>query len=92
MGSFFRFFSGEPGANSYSAIDNEVGLDDSEGKILALLNKLRAASKTHFSKHQIPLYSKNSKLSSDFDLILKVQSSTKTDSNSFKIHMTNTVN
>jgi hypothetical protein len=91
-GSFFRFFSGEPSANSYSAIDNQVGLDDSEGKILALINKLRATSKAHFSKNAIPLYSKNSKLSSDFDLILKVQGSIKTDSNSYKINMTNTVN
>ena len=75
MGSFARFFSGNPDSNSYDSIDGAVGQDDAEGKILGLVNNLRKSSKAHFSKNAVPVLSKNSKKSSDFDVILKVNSS-----------------
>ena len=92
MGSFARFFSGNPDSHSYDSIDGAVGQDDGEGKILALINNLRKNSKSYFTKNGVPVFSKNSKLSSDFDVILKVNSASKIDANAYKIHMTNTVN
>ena len=88
--SYFRIFNGAPEINNYNPIDKKVGLDDEEGKILNSLNQLRAFSKTHFSKHKVPiLFKDNKKLtSSDFDVILKVIECAEM-SNFYKIRLTN---
>ena len=93
MGADFRFFSGNPSSETYSFLEGQnTSIDDFDGTVLQLIRELRKFSQTHFKKNNIPLYSKNSKLSSDFDLILKVEGSEKLETNGYKIHMTNTSN
>ena len=78
MGADFRFFSGNPSSETYSFLDGQnTSIDDFDGTVLNLVRELRKFSQTHFKKNSIPLYSKSSKLSSDFDLILKVSGSEK---------------
>lgn len=90
--SYFRIFSGNPDLQQYSPVDKKVGLDDEDGKILATLNNLRAFSKSHFKTNRVPLYFKSSKdkkdLSSDFDVILRVQEC-EGQASHYKIKLTN---
>lgn len=73
-GTEFRFFSGDPASENYSPIAPQSAIDDFDGSMLTLLRELRKFSAGYFKKNAIPLYSKNSKKSSDFDLILQVKS------------------
>lgn len=93
MGAEFRFISGNPSVDGYSFLEGQASsIDDFDGTVLNLIKELRKFSQGHFKKNSIPLYTKGSKLSSDFDLILKVEGSEKLETNGYKIHMTNTVN
>lgn len=90
-GTQFRFFSGEPTADNYSPIAPQSAIDDFDGNILSLLKELRKFSAGYFKKNVIPLYTKSSKKSSDFDLILQVKSTEKLHEG-YKVHMSNTIN
>ena len=93
LGADFRFFSGNPSSDTYAFLDGQsTTIDDFDGQVLSLTKELRKFSQNHFKKNNIPLYTKGSKLSSDFDLILKVERSEKLETNGHKIYMTNTVN
>ena len=72
MGAEFRFYSGEPSSESYSPIGTQNAIDDFDGSVLNMIRELRKFSQTYFKKNNIPLYTKSSKLASDFDLILQV--------------------
>lgn len=74
LGSEFRFFSGEPSLESYSQIGQQTSLDDFDSSLLNSIRELRKFSQNYFKKNNVPLYSKNSKQSSDFDVILQVKS------------------
>lgn len=69
-GTEFRFFSGEPTNDNYSPIAPQSAIDDFDGNMLKLLKELRKYSHGHFKKNNVPLYTKNAKKASDFDLIL----------------------
>lgn len=78
MGADFRFFSGNPSSESFSFLEGQSNsIDDFDGTVLNLVKELRKFGQTHFKKNNVPLYTKNSKLSSDFDLVLKVEGSEK---------------
>jgi hypothetical protein len=47
-------------------------IDDFDSLILNKLKELRKFSSNFFKNNSVPLFSKSSKLASDFDLILKV--------------------
>lgn len=91
MGAEFRFFSGEPTADSYSPIGTQNAIDDFDGSVLSLIRELRKYSQTYFKKNNVPLFTKSSKLASDFDLILQVTGS-EALSEGYRIHMKDTVN
>ncbi len=71
--SFARFFSGNPDLDSYNPIDNTIGINDPDGKIISSLIEIRKTAKNHFKSANVPLFSKKDNLSSDFDLILRVK-------------------
>lgn len=75
MGGEFRFYSGDPTLDTYSPIGSQIALDDFDGSILSSIRELRKFSHNEFKKNNVPLYTKKSKLASDFDLILEVKSS-----------------
>ena len=91
MGAEFRFYSGEPTSEGYSPIGTQNAIDDFDGSVLNTIKELRKFSQTYFKKNNVPLYSKTSKLSSDFDLILQVTGSEPLNEG-HKIHMKDTVN
>jgi hypothetical protein len=74
LNSEFRFYTGEPSAEAYGQIGNQPALDDFDSSILGALRDLRKFSQTYFKKNPVPLYSKSSQKSSDFDLVLEVKS------------------
>ena len=90
MGAEFRFYSGEPSAESYSPIGTQNAIDDFDGSVLNHLRELRKFSQNHFKKNNAPLYTKSSKLASDFDLFLQVTGSEKIGE-AYKIHLKDTV-
>ena len=76
MGAEFRFISGNPSLEGYSFLEGQnSSIDDFDGSVLNLIKELRKFSQGYFKKNNVPLYTKGSKLSSDFDLILKVEGS-----------------
>ena len=91
FGAEFRFFSGEPNADGYTPIGNQNAIDDFDGSVLGLIKELRKFSQNYFKKNNVPLYTKSSKLASDFDLILQVTGSEPLNEG-FKIRMKDTVN
>ena len=70
FGAEFRFYSGEPTSEGYSPIGTPNAINDFDGSILGQIRELRKFSQNHFKKNNVPLYTKSSKLASDFDLIL----------------------
>ena len=90
MGAEFRFYSGEPSSDSYSPIGTQNAIDDFDGSVLNMIKELRKFSQTYFKKNNVPLYTKSSKLASDFDLILSVTDS-EALKDGYKIKMKDTV-
>ena len=91
LGSEFQFFSGEPNLENYAQIGQQTALDDFDSSILSSIRELRKFSQNYFKKNSVPLYNKNSKKSSDFDLILEVTSSEKLNEG-FKLFLTDRQN
>ena len=89
--SYFRIFSGSPDTNGYAPVDKKVGLDDEKGEILNALNALRKHSNDHFRKNKVPVLFKNDSkkkvVSSDFDMILRVENS-EPSGDHYKIQLT----
>ena len=91
LGAEFRFYSGDPSLDGYAPIGTQNAIDDFDGSVMNLIKELRKFSQNYFKKNNIPLYTKSSKLASDFDLILQVNKCESLNEG-YKVHMKDTVN